>query len=80
MSLRSASRVVHGAIAEGAGLVLVVLGDKRQGFGEGEVFAAQLGAKVVEVAHYFFPLLKAACCSALASFWYLAFHSAYGMP
>ena len=47
--------------------------------------SAQIGGGILEltlsiVFVFFFPWANAAVCSALASFWYWAFHSAYGMP
>ncbi|MNE88023.1 hypothetical protein D3C80_1852830 [compost metagenome] len=76
--------ILYRAIAEGARLVVIVLGDKGQGLGKGELVAMQVGAEVVQGAHALGPLslalVNAACCSALASFWYLLFHSLYGMP
>ncbi|MCY1185946.1 hypothetical protein D9M73_267700 [compost metagenome] len=71
-----AGGVFHRTIGKGALLVVVAFGDEGQGLGEEELVAVQAGAEVVQVAHSLFALLKAACCSALASFWYLAFQSA----
>ena len=67
---------LHGAVAEGAGLVVVVFGDEGQGLGELELLVMQAGAEVLQAHQCCFPCAKAACCSAVASFWCWAFHSA----
>lgn len=68
--------VFHGAVTEGAGLVVVVLGDEGQGFAEGEIVLQQAAAQGAKSGHQCFPCSNAAFCSADASVWYLAFQSA----
>ncbi|MNC48422.1 hypothetical protein D3C75_975350 [compost metagenome] len=69
-------RILYAAVVEGLRLVAVVVGNERQGIGKYMLAAGQACAQGIQVSHEVFPFSNAACCSALASFWYWAFHSA----